>query len=301
MNYKADKIADYLSDKAELINHALNNALPVDNVPKDLSDSMQYSLLAGGKRIRPILALAVYEAFGKPIEEIMPVAINIELLHTYSLIHDDLPAMDNDDYRRGKLTNHKVFGEAMAILAGDGLLTHAFGNMAKALKDFPNISLNSALQIFEEFARYTGAPGMVGGQVVDLQADQSSTSFADLLYIHTHKTGDLVVFSIRLGAILAGATTIQLERLTEFGRKIGLAFQIQDDILDVIGDTDKLGKKVGSDESNNKVTYPYFKGIEASKLEVQILTEAAKNAIKDIGIATDILYDLADFLIYREA
>lgn len=301
MNNNAEKVDDYLSKNAGLVNNALTDALPIDNVPKVLTDSMQYSLLAGGKRIRSVLAIAVYEAFGKPIEEILPVAINIELLHTYSLIHDDLPAMDNDDYRRGKLTNHKVFGEAMAILAGDGLLTHAFGNMAKALKDFSNIPLNSALQILEEFAQYTGATGMVGGQVVDLQANQSCTSFEDLLYIHTHKTGDLIVFSIRLGAILAGATNDQLERLTEFGRKIGFAFQIQDDILDVIGDTVKLGKKVGSDENNNKVTYPYFKGIEASKLEVQELTEAAKNAIKDIGIDTNNLYALADFLIYREA
>lgn len=301
MNYKAENIADYLSDKAKLINHALTEALPLDNVPQVLVDSMQYSLLAGGKRIRTILAIAVYESFDKQTEEILPVAINIELLHTYSLIHDDLPAMDNDDYRRGKLTNHKVFGEAMAILAGDGLLTHAFGNMAKSLREFPSISLNSALQIFEEFAKYSGASGMVGGQVVDLQADQVSTSFDDLLYIHTHKTGDLIVFSVRLGAILAGATNQQLERLTEFGRKIGFAFQIQDDILDVVGDSVKLGKKVGSDENNSKVTYPYFKGIEASKLEVQELTFAAKNSIKDIGINTEILYALADFLIYREA
>lgn len=301
MDYKAERISDYLSNRAELINRALSEAISFDNAPKELTNSMQYSLFAGGKRIRTILAIAVYESFGKPTEEILPVAINIELLHTYSLIHDDLPAMDNDDYRRGKLTNHKVFGEAMAILAGDGLLTHAFGNMAKSLREFPGISLNSALQIFEEFAKYSGASGMVGGQVVDLQADQGSTSFDDLLYIHTHKTGDLIVFSVRLGAILAGATNQQLERLTEFGRKIGFAFQIQDDILDVVGDSVKLGKKIGSDENNNKVTYPYFKGIEASRLEVQELTFAAKNAIRDIGINTEILYALADFLIYREA
>lgn len=301
MNYKAEGIADYLSNRAELINLALTEALLFENAPKELTDSMQYSILAGGKRIRPILAIAAYESFGKPTEEILPVAINVELLHTYSLIHDDLPAMDNDDYRRGKLTNHKVYGEAMAILAGDALLTHAFGNMSKSLKMFPNISLMSALQIIEEFAQYTGVEGMVGGQVVDFKADQGSASLDELLYIHTHKTGDLIVFCIRLGAILAGATDVQLERLTEFGRKIGLAFQIQDDILDIVGDTVKLGKKVGSDENNNKVTYPYFKGIEASKLEVQELTNTAKTAIKDIGINTDILYSLADFLIYREA
>ena len=296
---KTDVIS-YLADKVELINHFLNQAIPKGDIPNDLKEGMEYSLFAGGKRIRPILSLATYEAFGKDCRDIVSIASNIELLHTYSLIHDDLPSMDNDDYRRGKLTNHKVFGEALAILAGDALLTHSFGNMAQGLRSFENISTDNALKILEEFALYSGALGMVGGQVVDLQANQTTASFDDLVYIHTHKTGDLIVFSIRLGAILAGASSEQLEALTQFGRQLGLAFQIQDDILDIIGDSKKLGKNVGSDLTNNKVTYPYFKGIDISKDEVLKLTSEAKKSIENIGIETKYLYSLADFLIYRE-
>lgn len=301
MGTQHSNIVDYLSNRANLVNQYITHFLPQKNVPKELKEAMEYSLLAGGKRVRPILAMAAYESLKKEkIEEILPIIINLELLHTYSLIHDDLPAMDNDDYRRGKLTNHKVYGEAIAILAGDALLTHAFGNMAKALRSFTNLSIDRRLQIIEEFAHFTGAAGMVGGQVVDLKAEQEKASFENLLYIHTHKTGDLIVFSIRLGAMLAGATDEQLEHFTNFGRKIGLAFQIQDDILDLVGDSNKLGKKVGSDTTNNKVTYPFFKGIDISKEEVLNLTNEGKKAIENIGITTDYLYDLADYLIYRE-
>ncbi|OEF95558.1 polyprenyl synthetase [Vulcanibacillus modesticaldus] len=300
MNDTNNSIKEYLTDKAGLINQAIIQYLPKNNVPDILKKSMEYSLMAGGKRIRPILALATYESFDKDIMEIIPVVINIELLHTYSLIHDDLPAMDDDDYRRGKLTNHKVFGEAIAILAGDALLTHAFGNMAKELRNLSQVSKDRVLQIIEEFADYAGASGMVGGQVVDLTNDQSSTTFEDLVYTHAHKTGDLIVFSIRLGALLAGANEKQLEALTKFGENIGFAFQIQDDILDVIGDSEKLGKQVGSDQINDKVTYPFFKGIEASKEEVRKLSNEAKDAIKDIGIDTKYLCRIADYLIFRE-
>ncbi len=293
-------VGNYLTDMSSLINQEISNYLPTENAPQILLDAMNYSLTAGGKRIRPIIAMATYEAFGKKPIDILPLAINIELLHTYSLIHDDLPAMDNDDYRRGKLTNHKVYGDAIAILAGDALLTHAFGNLAKYLKDFSNLSLQNALQLIEEFAQYSGAAGMVGGQVLDFLGDQKETSFDDLLYIHTHKTGDLLVFSFRMGAILAGATQDQLTQITSFGKKLGLAFQIQDDILDVIGDDEKLGKKVGSDLANQKVTYPFFKGLEQSKEEVRTLIDTAKMDIKDIGIDTTNLYEIADFLVKRE-
>lgn len=300
MGTNLDIIA-YLNNNAEIINQTLKQSIPDKDTPPILKEAMEYSLFAGGKRIRPILTLAVYESFGKRASEIVSIAVNIEMLHTYSLIHDDLPAMDNDDYRRGKLTNHKVFGEDMAILAGDALLTHSFGNMARELRTLKNISYDQALQVIEEFAHYSGAAGMVGGQVVDLNANQSVTTYEDLLYIHTHKTGDLVVFSLRLGAILAGANEQQLAAISNFGRKIGLAFQIHDDILDLIGDSTKLGKNVGSDQNNNKVTYPYFKGIEESKDQVARLTTEAKDCIKDIGISTDILYALADYLVYRES
>lgn len=300
MNETSSEISRYLLEKANILNEELENVLPDPNIPDVLKKAMDYSLLAGGKRIRPILSMATYEAFGKVSNEIVSIAINIELLHTYSLIHDDLPSMDNDDYRRGKLTNHKVFGDAMAILAGDALLTHAFGNLASALKKHNQISLETALNIIEEFATYSGASGMVGGQVVDLNASQSSSTFDDLLYIHTHKTGDLIVFSIRLGAMLAGANELQLDKLTEFARKVGFAFQIQDDILDIIGDSDKLGKNVGSDQTNNKVTFPFYKGVETSKEEVRKLITEAKDAIKDIGIDTKTLFEIADYLIYRD-
>ncbi len=301
MSQQLKPITDYLDEKAGLINQHITLFLPRENVPSKLKDAMEYSLLAGGKRIRPILAMATYEAFERNSEDILPIAINIELLHTYSLIHDDLPAMDDDDYRRGKLTNHKVFGEAMAILAGDALLTHTFGNIAKYVRSVPDLSLDCGLQILEELAFYSGAAGMVGGQVADLLEEQGITTLDELLYIHTYKTGSLIVFSIRLGAILAGANEKQLQALTEFGEKIGLAFQIQDDILDVIGDSDKLGKTVGSDQMNDKVTYPFFKGMEASKQEVKQLIHTAKDSISDIGINPAYLHLIADYLVYRES
>lgn len=300
MNLTMDQITEYLRERSGLINDRITSFIPKEGVPSILKESMEYSLLAGGKRIRPILSMAVYEAFGKDHLDVFSIAVNIELLHTYSLIHDDLPAMDNDDYRRGKLTNHKVYGEAMAILAGDALLTHAFGNMAKSLIGFPNLHIDRALQIIDEFAFYSGATGMVGGQAEDLKEEVGVTSFEDLIYIHTHKTGALIVFSIRLGAILAGADDRQLRILTEFAQKIGLAFQIQDDILDVIGDTEKMGKKAGSDQENHKVTYPFFKGLEESKEEVKRLILQAKDAIKDIGIDPTYLHGIADFFVSRE-
>lgn len=300
MDNRFSKIKNYLQEKVDLINQTIAQSIPHENVPPILKEAMEYSLTAGGKRIRPILTLATYEAFGKDMKEILSIAVNLEFLHTYSLIHDDLPAMDNDDYRRGKPTNHKIYGEALAILAGDALLTHAFGNMAKSLGQLPNTTLTKGMQIVEEFAAYTGASGMVGGQVIDLKAEQNEATLDDLIYIHTHKTGDLILFSIRLGALLADANEKQLAGLSDFGRKIGLAFQIQDDLLDIIGDSNKMGKRAGSDEINHKVTYPFFKGINTSKEQVLKLTEEAKQSIAKIGIKTEFLYQLADYLIFRE-
>lgn len=302
MNHLTKKqITEYIAEKAQLINRSIIEYLPSHQVPDILKEAMNYSLLAGGKRIRPILAMVTYEAFQKDSKEIIPVVSNLELLHTYSLIHDDLPAMDNDDYRRGKLTNHKVYGEDIAILAGDALLTHAFGNMAKYLKELPDLDADKKLQIIEEFATYTGAGGMVGGQVLDTLGEQTKTTLENLLYIHEHKTADLLVFSIRLGALIAKANEVQLNALTNFGKKIGLAFQIQDDILDIIGDAKKIGKKIGSDESNKKVTYPYFYGVDKSKQEVNRLISSAKHDIENIGIDFRFLHDIADFLVFRES
>jgi len=256
--------------------------------------------MAGGKRLRPILVLTAVEALNGSIEEAIPVALAVEMIHTYSLIHDDLPAMDNDDYRRGKLTNHKVYGEAMAILAGDGLLTHAFYSIVQAYRAY-GVPAEKIVEIVEDLSRLAGAPGMVGGQAADMLGEQGITGLEQLEYIHLHKTSDLIVFSLKAGGHLGGATPKQLQALEKFGQHIGLAFQIQDDILDVIGDEEKLGKPVKSDEKQQKVTYPYFVGIEASKEKVVQLTEQGKQALIDADFPyVDRLLQLADYLIQRD-
>lgn len=264
---------------------------------------MQYSLEAGGKRLRPALVLSAAEAvFGRTttFDAALPVACAVEFIHTYSLIHDDLPAMDNDDFRRGKPTNHKVFGEAMAILAGDALLTHAFHLIPQAARQ-GGIAAEAALAIVEDLAKLAGAPGMVGGQVADMLGEQGITSINELEYIHLHKTSDLIVFSVTAGGRIGGATDKQLELLAKYGRNIGLAFQIRDDILDLIGDEQKLGKKTNSDVQQNKVTYPFLIGIEESKAQVERLTQEAKAAVLDAGLlAPDRLLEIADYLVGRD-
>lgn len=284
-----------------MVEAELRQSLPTAwEVPASLRESMDYSLMAGGKRLRPIMVIAAAEALGGSLEAAMPVALAIELVHTYSLVHDDLPAMDNDDYRRGKLTNHKVYGEAMAILAGDALLTHAFFSVAQAHKKF-GVPAERVLAITEELAVLAGARGMVGGQAADMLGEQGLTKLEELTYIHTHKTSDLIVFSLRAGGHIAGATEAQLEALSEFGHALGLAFQIQDDILDIIGDEAKLGKPVKSDEKQLKVTFPYFIGMEASEQKVQDLTDQAKKALLRSDIANpERLLQIADYLMKRD-
>jgi geranylgeranyl diphosphate synthase type II len=270
------------------------------NIPTSLRESMEYSLLAGGKRLRPLLVIAAAEAVGGQREAAMPIAQAVEMIHTYSLIHDDLPAMDNDDFRRGKPTNHKVFGEAMAILAGDGLLTHAFHQVVQASRQH-NVPAEAMLDIIEELSKYAGPSGMVGGQVADMQGEQGSTKLETLQYIHQHKTGDLIVFSLKAGGRVSGASEAQLAALAKFGQCIGLAFQIRDDILDLVGDEGKLGKKVQSDVKQEKVTYPYFIGLEASQAELERLTLAAKEAVSDGSIPfPERLLQIADFLTHRD-
>jgi geranylgeranyl diphosphate synthase type II len=294
-------IREYIASHADMIEAALIQALPAEwDVPGSLRESMNYSLMAGGKRLRPILVLAAAEAFGGSQAAAMPIALAIEMVHTYSLVHDDLPAMDNDDYRRGKLTNHKVYGEALAILAGDALLTHAFYSITQAHK-VHGIPADRVLAITEELAVYAGARGMVGGQAADMLGEQGLTKLVELEFIHLHKTSDLIVFSLRAGGHIAGATEAQLTALSDFGNAIGLAFQIQDDILDIIGDEKKLGKPVKSDEKQQKVTYPYFIGIEASEKKVKELTNQAKEALLRSNIAnTERLLQLADYLMRRD-
>ncbi len=275
--------------------------LPRDwDVPASLKESMNYSLMAGGKRLRPLLTIAACEAGGGDREAALPVACAVEMVHTYSLIHDDLPAMDNDDFRRGKPTNHKVYGEAGAILAGDALLTHAFYSIVQTSRRY-GIPAERVLSIVEDLAEYSGPRGMVGGQVADMEGEQGITSLEQLEYIHLHKTSDLIMFSLVAGGRVAGVTDAQLNALQTYGHHIGLAFQIQDDVLDITGDEAKLGKKTQSDVKQQKVTYPYFIGLEASIAEVKRLTAEAKAVIAEGGFSNpQRLLEIADFLMVRD-
>lgn len=294
-------IKDYIKGHAERIERELAVCLPAEwQVPAVLRESMDYSLMAGGKRMRPIMVIAAAEAFNGSAEAALPVACAVEMVHTYSLIHDDLPALDNDDYRRGRLTNHKMFGDATAILAGDALLTHAFFAAARTSRQH-GISADRVLAVIEDLAEYAGPRGMVGGQVADMLGEQGLTKLEELEYIHLHKTSDLIVFSLKAGGRIGGATERQLQALETFGTNIGLAFQIQDDILDVVGDASKLGKAVRSDEKMQKVTYPYFIGLEASRQKVAELTEQGKEAIVRAELPEPArLLQLADYLMQRD-
>ncbi|MCM3747307.1 polyprenyl synthetase family protein [Paenibacillus pasadenensis] len=296
-------LKDYLSSAARLVESELEHSLPPEwSVPEKLREAMAYSLAAGGKRLRPVFVLASAEAARgdeRDREAAVAVACAIEMVHTYSLVHDDLPAMDNDDFRRGKPTNHRVYGEAMAILAGDALLTHAFHLAASARHR--GAQAETVLDIVEDLARLSGASGMVGGQAADMQGEQGITSLAELEYIHEHKTSDLIVFSVTAGARLGGVDSEALEKVAEFGRKIGLAFQIQDDILDLVGDEQKLGKKTNSDTAAGKVTYPYLVGMEESRSIMERLTNEAKQALLAANLRRpERLLELADYLMNRD-
>lgn len=294
-------ITQYIEQHTLKVEAALRGSVPAAwNIPQSLREAMMYSLMAGGKRLRPIFVLAAAESLGGNSESAMPVALAVEMIHTYSLIHDDLPAMDNDDFRRGKPTNHKVYGEAMAILAGDALLTHAFYTAVQASRAH-DVPAGVVADIVEELSRLAGAPGMVGGQAADMEGEQGLTKLSELEYIHLHKTSDLIVFSLKAGGRIAGANDEQLAALERFGTCIGLAYQIQDDILDLIGDEQKLGKPVQSDVKQQKVTYPYFLGIDASKAKVEELTAEAKQAIAEARFAyPERLLQLADYLVKRD-
>jgi geranylgeranyl diphosphate synthase type II len=302
-------IQDYIKHKAAMVEQELAKSWPLQwNIPDQLKESVMYSLMAGGKRIRPILVLSAAEAVHEAVDSYsndtvvqaaMPVACAIEMIHTYSLIHDDLPGMDNDDFRRGKLTNHKVYGEAMAILAGDALLTHAFYYIIQSSRQW-GVSAERVLSIVEELSKYAGAAGMAGGQAADIAGKQGFTSLQELQYVHIHKTSDLMIFSLRAGGHIAGATENHLLALEQFGEKLGLAFQIQDDILDITGDEQKLGKPLKSDERQFKVTYPYFIGLDASMEEVKRLTEEAKTALVQGVPNPGRLLQIADYLMNRD-
>jgi len=292
-------LTDYLQEKTALIEQHLLPALEQEGVPEKLYDSMRYSLMAGGKRLRPILVLAVLEALGKPVDRGIPYAVALEMIHTYSLIHDDLPAMDDDDLRRGKPTNHKVYGEATAILAGDALLTRAFAYIAEAYMSCAEISAETTVKLIAELGRRAGAAGMVGGQVADLEGEGRRLDMTELEFIHLHKTGDLLVAALRGGGYLGGATDEQLEALTRYGISIGLAFQIQDDILNVEGSAEVLGKAVGSDLQRQKATYPALLGLDESKKRLRWLVNEAKQALASAGLADSALPALADYVMER--
>ncbi|WP_110953162.1 polyprenyl synthetase family protein [Anaerosinus massiliensis] len=277
----------YCNEKMKLIEAELDEIFHLTEEPitSILYESMRYSITAGGKRLRPILLLAAAEAIGKDGNQYLKVACALEMIHTYSLIHDDLPAMDNDDYRRGKLTNHKIYGEAMAILAGDALLTKAF----EVIANQKNVDAVNLIKVISEISQAAGPDGMVGGQALDLLSENKKIPADVLRLMHQAKTGALFKTAIRAGAILADATERQLAALTQYAENFGLAFQITDDILDVVGAEEKIGKPVGSDERNHKSTYVSLYSLERAQ-------EMAANAVNEALQALDIFGEEAAFL-----
>ncbi len=259
---------------------------------------MNYSLLAGGKRLRPILVIAAAEAIGGSRDVVLPFAVAAEFIHTYTLIHDDLPALDNDNFRRGKPTNHKVFGEAIAILSGDALLTQAFIVMTNGFL-MESVPRGNVLKAAHELARAIGSTGVIGGQVVDLESEGKPIDSQTLEYIHIYKTGFFFKACIRVGAILSEANQDQLSALSRFGSHIGLAFQIVDDILDITGDEDLLGKDVGSDQDRNKATYPALFGLEESKRKAEELVEQGIANLGEFDERAEPLREIARFFIQR--
>src|SRR5579859_6280116 len=290
-------LQDFLSTRTEAVNRALDHFLPSEKTkPATIHKAMRYSLFAGGKRMRPAVLLAAAQASGGSEKDAMPLACAVECIHTYSLIHDDLPAMDNDDFRRGKPTNHKVFGEGIAVLAGDALLTQAF-EIAAQCRRFPRYSHQA---IVMEIARASGSLQLVGGQVADLEGENKKLSVAELRYIHERKTSALLCCSVRLGGMSANCTAAQLKALTDFGYHVGLAFQVIDDILDVTQTSEQLGKTAGKDTAAQKATYPAIVGLEESRRIATRLTNRAFAALKVFRGRATALEALAEYLLKRD-
>lgn len=295
------QLTEYLAGRKALIDAALDGLLPGEEFsPPVIFQAVRYSLLAGGKRLRPILCLAAAEAVGGDSRTIMPVACALECIHTYSLIHDDLPAMDNDDYRRGRLTCHKVFGEDIAILAGDALLTEAFHLLTRR-ELMPGIPPEQILAVTAEIATAAGWFGMVGGQVLDVRSEGKTVDLEALQQIHRLKTGELIRVSLRAGAILSGASAAMLASLSDYGRQIGLAFQIADDILNVEGDRVLLGKQTGSDAARMKVTFPSLLGIEASRARAESLIKDALASLASFGDRAAPLRRITRYILERKS
>jgi geranylgeranyl diphosphate synthase type II len=294
---KAFQLQVYLASRTAAVNLALDEFLPAATVkPATIHRAMRYSLFAGGKRIRPALCLAAAAACGSDEADAYPLACAVECIHTYSLVHDDLPAMDNDDYRRGKLTNHKVFGEGVAVLAGDALLTQAFEIAAKC-KGWPRYSHQT---IILELARAAGSLQLIAGQVADLEAEGKRLSAGQLRFIHERKTSALLCCSVRLGGMSANCTPAQLKALTAFGYNVGLAFQVIDDILDLTQTSEKLGKTAGKDTKAQKATYPSIVGLERSRKIAGQLTQRAFDSLKRFRGKAEALEALAGFLLRRD-
>lgn len=295
------EIKTYLNKQKEIVEQALDKFAPPANPPFEKHiDSLRYSLFVGGKRIRPILCLAAGNAISNSLEvqrNLLPVCCALECIHTYSLIHDDLPAMDNDDLRRGKPTNHKVYGEAGAILAGDGLLTLAFDLITDT--DHSSLPAGDLLQIVNVIAKASGSLGMVGGQALDIENENKTFPFETLQTIHRNKTGALITASVLSGAIGAKASTAQKGKLKLYADNIGLAFQIVDDLLNATSTTEELGKAAGSDEELGKATYPSYFGIEETRVKAIETIEQAKGALADFDEKADPLRQLADYIYTR--
>ncbi|MBM5695154.1 polyprenyl synthetase family protein [Listeria seeligeri] len=286
----------FLEHYKKVVDESLLTEINKRNIEPKLKESMLYSVQAGGKRIRPMLVFATLQALqGDPMRGVK-VATALEMIHTYSLIHDDLPAMDNDDYRRGKWTNHKVYGDATAILAGDALLTLAFSILAED----ENLSFETRIGLINQISFSSGAEGMVGGQQADMEAENKQVTLAELTSIHARKTGELLIFAVTSAAKIAEASIEQTKRLRIFAENIGVGFQISDDILDVIGDETKMGKKTGVDAFMNKSTYPGLLTLDGAKSALNEHVSIAKSALSGHGFDDEILLKLADLIALRE-
>lgn len=293
------QLDSYLQERIQLVETALDHYLPgSDTLPESLHESMRYSVFAGGKRIRPVLMMAACEAVGGTPNQVLPAACAIEMIHSYSLIHDDLPAMDDDDLRRGKPTNHKVYGEARAILAGDALLTEAIILLSNPDVN-PELSAASRCEIIHLLTRSAGSRGMVGGQVVDMESEGKVIDLPTLEYIHTHKTGALILAALETGAILGGATRSQRRALCRYGEAAGLAFQVADDILDIVADQQELGKDVGSDQQRGKATYPALLGLAGARERARELRELALSSLETFADTARPLREIASYIVNR--
>lgn len=301
-NLNKSQFMEELQQKVEHINNVLEKFLPAEEgQQRIIFEAMNYSVRAGGKRLRPMLMEETYHMFGGSSAVIEPFMAAIEMIHTYSLVHDDLPAMDNDEYRRGKKTTHAVYGEAMGILAGDALLNLAYETAAKAFD--MEVTDARVARAFTVFAKKAGVYGMVGGQVVDVESEKSDDcpiTREKLDFIYRLKTGALIESSMMIGAILAGASSDEVSRVEQIAAKLGLAFQIQDDVLDVTSTLEVLGKPVGSDEKNNKATYVTFEGLDKAVSDVERISKEAEEQLDDLGYDDAFLKELFEYLIHRE-